>query len=119
MALDDLLDFEQFRNDIAVHGASLQGQADEGAGGVTEHLGIHIVARSGNDAIVDETLDALMNCSTRYTTYLSHILAGNAGIVHHNFKNFFIKSVNLFHEIKFLLTTCKCSIFFSSCYRIQ
>ena len=101
MALDNLLDFQQLGNDSPIHGAPLKSQADERAGGVAQHLGIHSIARTGDDAIIDQALYALMNCSTRDTAYLSDILAGYTSIVHYNFQNLFIQSVNFFHEIKF------------------
>ena len=46
MALDNLLDFEQFRHHVAIHGTSFKGKSDKRAGGIAQQFGVHIVART-------------------------------------------------------------------------
>ena len=112
MALDDFLDLEQLGDNGAVHRASLERESDEGASRVSQQLGVDIVARTDNDPVVDEALDALVYSSTRHTANLSDIFARDARVVHYNFQNFLVKSVNFFHEIKFYLANANVTIFF-------
>jgi len=86
VALDDFLDFQEFRDYRAVHGSPLQREPDECASGITQQLGVDVVARACNDPIVDEALDALVDCSPGYTAHLRNILAGDASVVHDNFQ---------------------------------
>ena len=83
-----------FRHYLGVYGTALQVHTYICAGEVTQGLGIDSVARAGDYTVLDHALNALVHCRTRYAAYQSHILRGDAGVVHHNRKDFTVKVVD-------------------------
>ena len=88
MTFHDLGNLFKFGDDLAVHGSTLEVHADVGACAVAQHFRVDKIAGTGDDVEVNHALDALMDCCTRHTALLCHILGGNAGVAHDDFKNF-------------------------------
>ena len=97
VALDDLGNFLQLGDNLAVHGAALEGYADVGAGVVAQHFGIDIVAGADNDFHLDQALDALVDGGARNATFNGDVLGGDARVAYDDTQDFTIQIVNSIH----------------------
>ena len=62
-----------------------------------------MITRACDYLHVNEALQTLVYCSTRHTALHSHILRGDAGVMHYYLENFFIEIVYFFHIRDWLL----------------
>ena len=66
-------------------------------------FGIHLIARAGDYFQLHQACQTLMDCRARHTAFKSHILGGDACVVHNYFENLsveFVDSVEyIFHII--------------------
>ena len=97
MTLHNLGYLLELRHGIAVHGAALKRHAYICAGAVAQHVGVDRIARARDYVHVYHALYALVDGSAAHTALNSYILRGDAGIMHHYFKNVTIKIVNFIH----------------------
>lgn len=87
MAFYDLGDFLDFAGDIAVEGALLELYTYVGACVVAKGFGINVIARARNNFHVDQSLEALMDRSSRHAALDSHVLRRDAGVLHDDAEN--------------------------------
>ena len=72
---------QEFFDNAFVERTSLQGDSYVSARGEPQGFGIHVVARSGDDAQVDEALHALVYGCPRDSAFGGHVLEGDPGIL--------------------------------------
>ena len=87
----DAVIFWQIDRDFKVRsGKVMQYDLITGNRDKTKHFWIHRISRTGNYIHVDETLYALVNGSTRNTTFFSHIFKGHTCILSYDSQYFTI-----------------------------
>lgn len=99
MTLDDLGDFFQFLDDIAIHRTFLKADTDISAGVVSQFAGIYVISGADDDSHLYQALDALMNSGTGNAADDGHILGRDARVVHDNVEDLAVQIINFFHGV--------------------
>lgn len=97
VALNDFGDLFKFGDNLAVHVAALEVDADVGASLVSDDARVDVVAGSGDNVEIDHALDALMYGGTGNAANFRHVLGGDAGVLHNNLKDLSIEIVDFVH----------------------
>ena len=107
MALYDFGDMLDGLDNLGVFVRFGKGHADKGAHIQPQRLGLHQQAGTGNDAIVFQALDTLMNGRSAHATFTGNLQIRHPGVLDQERKNFLIDGINLItgHNLQFIRKT--------------